>query len=146
MLNEDSIVYICIGSNKIVGDCLGPLVGTYLKNIFNAKVYGDMENPINFYNADFIMQQINKNHSECLKVIVDSALGKNVGDIVIDDGVVEIGKGLNKRKKIYGDISIKAVVCKNYYDNIRNLIELRRKNIEEINDIAVDVIKIICNV
>lgn len=142
----DSIVFICIGSNKVTGDCLGPLVGSYLKSMYKATVYGDMENPINYQNAEKIMKKVENNNSESLKVIIDSALGKNIGDIIIDDGKVEIGKGLNKNKNIYGDISIKVVVGKNYYNNIKNIQELKNKNIEEIDKIAIDVVKMICNV
>lgn len=142
----DSIVFICIGSNKVTGDCLGPLVGSYLKSMYKATVYGDMENPINYQNAEKIMKKVENNNSESLKVVIDSALGKNIGDIIIDDGKVEIGKGLNKNKNIYGDISIKVVVGKNYHNNIKNIQELKNKNIEEIDKIAIDVVKMICNV
>lgn len=142
----DSIVFICIGSNKVTGDCLGPLVGSYLKSMYKATVYGDMENPINYQNAEKIMKKVENNNSESLKVVIDSALGKNIGDVIIDDGKVEIGKGLNKNKNIYGDISIKVVVGKNYHNNIKNIQELKNKNIEEIDKIAIDVVKMICNV
>lgn len=142
----DSIVFICIGSNKVTGDCLGPLVGSYLKSMYKATVYGDMENPINYQNAEKIMKKVENNNGESLKVVIDSALGKNIGDIIIDDGKVEIGKGLNKNKNIYGDISIKVVVGKNYHNNIKNIQELKNKNIEEIDKIAIDVVKMICNV
>ena len=142
----DSIVFICIGSNKVTGDCLGPLVGSYLKSMYKATVYGDMENPINYQNAEKIMKKVENNNGESLKVVIDSALGKNIGDIIIDDGKVEIGKGLNKNKNIYGDISIKGEVGKNYHNNIKNIQELKNKNIEEIDKIAIDVVKMICNV
>lgn len=142
----DSIVFICIGSNKVTGDCLGPLVGSYLKSMYKATVYGDMKNPINYQNAEKIMKKVENNNGESLKVVIDSALGKNIGDIIIDDGKVEIGKGLNKNKNIYGDISIKVVVGKNYHNNIKNIQELKNKNIEEIDKIAIDVVKMICNV
>ncbi len=142
----DSIVFICIGSNKVTGDCLGPLVGSYLKSMYKATVYGDMENPINYQNAEKIMKKVENNNGGSLKVIIDSALGKNIGDIIIDDGKVEIGKGLNKNKNIYGDISIKVVVGKNYHNNIKNIQELKNKNIEEIDKIAIEVVKMICNV
>lgn len=142
----DSIVFICIGSNKVTGDCLGPLVGSYLKSMYKATVYGDMENPINYQNAEKIMKKVENNNGGSLKVVIDSALGKNIGDIIIDDGKVEIGKGLNKNKNIYGDISIKVVVGKNYHNNIKNIQELKNKNIEEIDKIAIDVVKMICNV
>lgn len=142
----DSIVFICIGSNKVTGDCLGPLVGSYLKSMYKATVYGDMENPINYQNAEKIMKKVENNNGGSLKVVIDSALGKNIGDIIIDDGKVEIGKGLNKNKNIYGDISIKVVVGKNYHNNIKNIQELKNKNIEEIDKIAIDVVKMISNV
>ena len=79
----DSIVFICIGSNKVTGDCLGPLVGSYLKSMYKATVYGDMENPINYQNAEKIMKKVENNNGESLKVVIDSALGKNIGDIIM---------------------------------------------------------------
>lgn len=147
MLNyEKTIVFICIGSNKIIGDCLGPLVGSYLKDRADFDVYGDMNNPVNFENAEHIMEEISCKYSNSLKILIDSALGDNVGDIIIDDGEIEIGKGLSKKKKICGDISIKAVVGKNYNDSFQNIEELRNKKIEEINEIAMNVVKMICDV
>ena len=93
----DSIVFICIGSNKVTGDCLGPLVGSYLKSMYKATVYGDMENPINYQNAEKIMKKLENNNGESLKVVIDSALGKNIGDIIIDEAIIVVK---DKRKAV----------------------------------------------
>ena len=51
------LVILCVGTDKVTGDCLGPLVGTKLKellsgyNIFNINIYGTLDNNISYINA-----------------------------------------------------------------------------------------------
>lgn len=51
-LNKDTII-ICIGTDRCIGDCLGPLVGTILryKNI-PLKLYGTLDEPIHALNIE----------------------------------------------------------------------------------------------
>lgn len=57
----NKLVFICIGTNKIMGDCLGPIVGTYLKSKFkdrlyeDIEVYGDIYNPIDYNSIHSIL-------------------------------------------------------------------------------------------
>ena len=145
MKNKD-IVCVCIGSNQIAGDCLGPLVGSYLKDIKGVNVYGDMESPVDFKNVDYIMDLVNDRYFDDLKIVIDSALGSNVGDIIIDCGELEIGKGLNKTKKICGDLNIRAVVGKNYNDIYKNTMELKSRDMAEINKLAIKVVNMVIDV
>ena len=138
-----NVVCVCIGSNQISGDCLGPIVGSYLKRLSDFDVYGDMENPVNFKNAEYIMDLVCNKYSDDLKIIIDSALGNNVGDIIIDCGELEIGKSLNRTKKVFGDLNIRAVVGRDYNNTYKNMMELRSRNVKDINAIAAKVVNTI---
>ena len=142
MIND--IVFICIGTNKVIGDSLGPLVGTYLKVLYhNIKVYGDIKQNIDYNNINKVINFVNVKYKNHTKVLIDSALGNNVGDIVLYSGSISLGKGIGKEKNIYGDIIIKAVVGRNYNSTKKNFYELKKRNFEEINSIARNVIDLI---
>ena len=51
----EEILILCIGDSKLIGDSLGPLIGTFLeKNKStignNVKILGTLEKPILYYN------------------------------------------------------------------------------------------------
>ena len=51
----ENYVFVCIGSNKIIYDSLGPRVGDKLEQNFNKnkniEIFGTMKNPVHFKNA-----------------------------------------------------------------------------------------------
>ena len=50
-LRRHSLVFLCIGTPKIPGDCLGPFVGSLLKMKTAAyAVFGTMEQPVHALN------------------------------------------------------------------------------------------------
>ena len=137
-------VFICIGSNEVIGDCLGPLVGSYLKERFNnIEVYGDILNPVNFKNANDILAKIKvKYDNRCCVILVDSALGDEVGNLVITSGEMYIGKCLNKNRKLTGDINIKGIVGINHNNTIQNLLELKKIDFRKVNQMALNIVEI----
>lgn len=140
------IIFICIGTNNMSGDYLGPLVGTYLKNKFrntkknNIRIYGDIQNPVNFKNIDKVIEIIERKYENYISVLVDAALGEKVGTIIINSGELNIGKGLNKEKIIPGDIIIKGIVGKQHNDINKNIYELKSRNLKMINDMAISIV------
>ena len=93
------ITFVCIGNSSIIGDSLGPLVGTYLSNIYgfnnNIKIFGTLDNNINFFNVfEF------DNYKNSYIVLIDSALGNsnNIGNIIIDSGQLVLRQWYWKRK------------------------------------------------
>ena len=51
-VNKDTII-ICIGTDRCIGDCLGPLVGSWLNHDgFPLKVYGTIHQPIHALNLE----------------------------------------------------------------------------------------------
>lgn len=123
------IVFICIGTPGVTGDCLGPLVGTLLKEKYKndnfVEVYGDIQHPIHFNNIEITMKEIEKKYYNDTKIIIDSALGENIGKIYITRDKIILGKGLKKNKAIFGDINIIAIVGKNQRNKKLNWKELQ---------------------
>lgn len=141
-------VFICIGSTKIVGDSLGPVTGSFLKDKYfnknNIIIYGDLEEQIDFYNVDIIFDEINRKYNnDCIKIVIDSALGINVGNFNVSQGEISLGKGLNKSKIINGDVNIVGIVGKDHGDIFKNLIELKNSKELYINQMAKDIVKAI---
>ena len=116
------IIFLCIGTDRITGDCFGPLVGTNLKrmlensNIFNITIYGTLIKNVNYSNIEQVIRTIQTKHSNPSIVVIDAALSKkeNIGNVYIEEGKTILGKGLNKSRIEVGDLSIKAVVGKDY--------------------------------
>ena len=63
--NFTDIIFICVGSNKITGDSLGPIVGAKLKQKLgtNIAIIGTTETPVNYEN---IKETIKKDLSKIL--------------------------------------------------------------------------------
>ncbi|MGL4760060.1 MAG: spore protease YyaC [Sarcina sp.] len=109
---NDSII-ICIGTDKCIGDCLGPLVGTALieKN-FPQPVYGTLEKPIHALNLDTELERIYKLHPYSTVIAIDACLGdvNAIGEIHLKTDSLKPGKGVGKTLPSVGDISIIGIV------------------------------------
>lgn len=114
-------IFLCVGSDKIIGDTYGPLVGEKLKGAFtnmyhNIYVYGTLEEPISAMNLEKTVQEIYRKFSTPCIIAVDSALGSDhrIGNIFVSNSKMQCGKGTGKKMLYVGDISIKGVVGKDY--------------------------------
>ena len=150
----ENILFVCIGNGKIIGDSLGPLIGTVLKknkrliqNNVNIDVIGTFENPILYYNVEKFIKNIDsQDYSEI--VIIDSALGskENIGKVMITPAEILIGVGVNRGRRVKGDIILKGVVGINYNNISRNLIELESVEAKQIEKIASKMLDIIYSI
>ena len=114
-INEKSII-VCIGTDKCIGDCLGPLVGTYLKNAnFCLPVYGTTENPIHALNLRNKLDLINKLHSDANIIGVDACLGEDdsIGEIQVRNYPIHPGNGVGKSLPSVGTMSLVGIVDSN---------------------------------
>lgn len=116
------LVFLCIGTDRMTGDCFGPLVGSKLQeklehyNIFNLTIYGTLKENVCYTNIKEILKMIETRHPNACLIVIDAALStqEKIGNIFVQKEKMVLGKGLNKSKIEVGDISIKAVVGKNY--------------------------------
>lgn len=138
------MVFLCIGTDKVIGDSVGPLVGTKLKellnkyNFFNINIYGSLDKTINYSNIIREVKNIEEKHKNACIIVVDAALSKkeNIGKIFVASGKTLLGKSLNKSKIEIGDISIKIVVGRNYKFEKYNLNELQSSSLYEIINLS----------
>ncbi len=135
-----NVIILCIGTKKVLGDSVGPLVGENIKYLENEyiKIYGVLEHTINFNNAKNIIGDIYKNFDNPYIITIDSALGskENMGQVILNKGYIKIGKALEKSICFYSNLNIKCVVGKNTNSMVNNLVELKNVDIEEINNIV----------
>jgi len=110
---DRKVVYICIGTDRATGDCLGPLVGTRFQALTNqANIFGTLENPVHATNLADVLKNISSIYDNPLIVAVDACLGKSnrVGFINIKEGSIKPGTALNKDLPTVGDFHISGVV------------------------------------
>ena len=107
-------VVVCIGSDRVTGDCLGPLVGHLLTTKYNIKtfVYGTLRRPVTALNLSESAGFIRQAHPKSKVLAVDAALGRpeDVGLIRINKGGVYPGSAVSKVLPKVGDYSVIAVV------------------------------------
>ncbi|WP_125153364.1 spore protease YyaC [Clostridium rectalis] len=110
---NDKTVIVCIGTDRCIGDCLGPLVGTLLKERhFPLPVFGTVEDPIHALNLEEKLNGIKKTYPDRNIIGIDACLGDtdNIGEIQSRDYPVHPGKGVGKSLPNVGDASIIGIV------------------------------------
>ena len=74
------IIILCIGSDRITGDSLGPLIGQQLSRHRwkNIHIYGTLDTPVHALNLESVLADIKKRHPSALILAVDASLGSRV--------------------------------------------------------------------
>lgn len=106
-------VIVCIGTDKCIGDCLGPMVGTFLKeSFFPLPVYGTISTPIHALNIDSKLKEIKQKHPNATIIGIDACLGetKSIGEIHVRDYCIHPGKGVGKSLPQVGEASIIGII------------------------------------
>lgn len=107
-------VILCIGTDRIIGDSLGPLVGSILekKSAGTFPVYGTLHHPAHALNLWTINTEIKKKHPNSPVIAVDASLGslKHIGSVFVRPGSIAPGSGVQKNLPPSGDIAITGIV------------------------------------
>lgn len=136
ILDENTVI-VCIGTDKCIGDSLGPNVGSILeKSNLNNTIYGTIKNPIHGLNISEKIPEIKRKHKGSTILAIDAATSYSfeVGTIRIIDGPVKPGAGVNKKLESIGDYSIKGIVTtekNDYMETIESLSNIRLEFITE---------------
>jgi len=105
-------IIICVGTDKCIGDSLGPIVGSMLKeNGIPLAIYGTLDNPIHALNLSDKIDVIRKNHLGNL-IGIDACIGdvESIGNIQARDYPLHPGKGVGKSLPDIGETSIIGIV------------------------------------
>jgi len=114
-LNFNKCIILCIGTDRFIGDCLGPLTGTLLSKLgLTIPVIGTLENPIHAINLRKTLSQIKTSYGDHRVIAIDACLGTNrgVGYIQVKEGSIQPGRGVGKKLSYVGDCSIMGIVDK----------------------------------
>ncbi|MCH5155713.1 MAG: spore protease YyaC [Clostridiales bacterium] len=106
-------IVLCIGSDRVTGDCLGPIVGQMLvERKANAFVYGTLDRPITALNLKDAILHIKNAHKGQKVLAIDSSVGRlaDVGKIRVSFGSIAPGSADGKKLPKVGDVSITATV------------------------------------
>ncbi len=110
----DEVIFLCIGTDRATGDCLGPLIGHRLRDTLAPpfQIYGTLDAPVHAKNISTTIQTIYDNHKSPLVIAIDASLGKfdNVGFVTLGEGSLKPGAGVKKVLPAVGDIYITGIV------------------------------------
>lgn len=108
-IDIDDIVFVCIGTDRSMGDALGPLVGTLLREAGYGQVIGTLDNPCD---ASNLRQRLNEIPHGKIAIAIDACLGlpTSVGLFQVANHSLEPGKSVGKTLPPVGRFSVAAIV------------------------------------
>lgn len=113
---DEAPVILCIGSDLSVGDSLGPVTGTKLKEKLaglNCYVYGTLAKPITAFEVRYMNDFLRLTHPNSPIIAVDAAVGASgdIGLIKVAKKSLKPGSGANKKLNKVGDVSIMGIIA-----------------------------------
>lgn len=144
---DSEIVFLCIGSDRYVGDSLGPLVGTMLKESqVPFRVYGTLKDPIHAFNLKGVLKDINKQIKKPLIISIDASIGsKNeVGYIMFKEGPLTPGVALKKVLPKVGDYHFVGII--NYIDPLPTSQFLNDTRLYTVMNLAKTIVEVITKI
>lgn len=139
-MKEDTII-VCIGTDRCIGDCLGPLVGSLLKDkFFPLPVYGTVASPIHALNIDKKLIEIKEIHPKSTIIGIDACLGdsNSIGELHVRDFSIHPGKGVGKVLPDVGDASIIGIVDSSDISEVFTNRSIRLSLIMDMSRVIVD--------
>lgn len=107
-------VFLGIGSERHILDCLGPLTGTMIKENTSAlPVYGTLDEPLNARNLSTRMELIRQQYPGSLEIAIDASLASadDLGMVKLFQGALQPGKALARRLEPVGHFYITGIVA-----------------------------------
>lgn len=112
--HADSVVVLCVGTDRSIGDALGPLVGTHLleSGPHPYAVLGTLDKPVHAANLRETLDWLGETYRKPLVVAVDACLGRSesVGVLTVGQGSLSPGAGVNKDLPKVGHVHVTGVV------------------------------------
>jgi len=105
----EPLLFLCIGTDRSTGDCLGPLVGTMLEERGVPGVIGTLREPCD---ADRLPGVAGELPEDAVVIAIDACLGRpeNVGRYLLGDGPLAPARSMGALLPAVGDYSVAAVV------------------------------------
>lgn len=110
---SEDLVLLCIGTDKITGDCLGPLVGSKLmQRNFPYPLYGTLKSPLHAGNLSDCIPRITIAHPNACILAIDAAVGpeNHIGLACLSCQPLLPGKGVSRPLPPIGNLSITGII------------------------------------
>lgn len=108
-------VFLCIGSDRVTGDSLGPLVGSALEKRYQKSipVFGTLEMPVHALNLENTICKIHRLWHGHPLIAIDASFGtrQHLGYITAGKGSLSPGAGVDKSLIEVGDFFITGIVA-----------------------------------
>ena len=114
-------VVLCIGSDRVTGDCIGPLVGHLLaQSDAPCAVFGTLREPVTALNLAKTLETVRRTYPSGKIIAVDSCVGsvEELGKIRVSRGSLRPGLACGKTLPKVGDLSVTATVTSGKADNL----------------------------
>ncbi len=130
-------VVLCIGSDRLTGDCLGPITGSRLISRFGSRlcVYGSLESPVHALNLRDAVEEIKLKYSDPYIIAVDACLGTHIGSVTLSEGSIIPGAGINRSLSAVGQLSITGIVGSCHGNTLNNLSTVRLNSVVNLAEI-----------
>ncbi len=106
--------FVCIGSDRVTGDSLGPIIGSDLKRHLppHVPVYGTLEAPLHALNLNYLLPELKRETRHHILIAIDASLGtkEHQGYITLGNGCLSPGAGVDKVLESVGDIFITGII------------------------------------
>lgn len=113
IISKDS-VFFCIGTDKVIYDSLGPIIGHKLKQKAPyLNVYGTLKHPIMALNINKEFEIISHQHKGAQIIGIDASLSEDIediNDVKFYEGPVRPGAGMGKQLTPVGNYKIIGIV------------------------------------
>lgn len=115
-------IVVCVGSDLVIGDSLGPLTGSMLAfktQGLGAYIYGTLQSPITAKEVKYLKDFLRKTHPGRAIIAVDAAVGRveDIGIVKITSSPLSPGAGANKQLGSFGDATVLGVVAEKSMGN-----------------------------
>ena len=151
-LEISKLIFLCIGTDRVIGDSFGPLVGYKLQYLFkdeeNIEVIGTLNDIICMHNISKIIYKISNTYPDSFLIAIDAALSNrnNIGKVIVSNNSINVGSGFGKNNIYVGNMSIKGIVSKKLSNPKHNFKLLQNTPLSLIMNMADSVSQGICDV
>ena len=139
------IRFLCIGSDRITGDSLGPLVGYKLEKHLQQvsahdkipyQVIGSLTHPIHALNLKSTAASLKRQKTPFLTIAIDASIGlrETCGSITISNRPLSPGEGVHRVLPRVGNISVTGIVSDETGDSPFQLQNIRLYTVMQMAD------------
>lgn len=132
------VFLLCIGSDRVLGDTLGPIIGYKLEKTLPHpfQVFGTLARPVHAINLRPTLLRLSTLYQAPLTIAIDASIGRkeSVGCITLSNRSIRPGTGVAKTLPQIGQISITGIVSEECFDVSARLQNIRLGFIMELAD------------